>query len=97
MITMMIEVMGVGPSSPSRLLPQPHWKTATRTPYAAPMDSRFITAALSGTTTERNTSISSRNDTAMTAPMNSGSVSAELGVEVVGDRGDARRRRRCRG
>ncbi len=32
MITMMIEVIGVGPSRPIRLLPQPHWKTATRTP-----------------------------------------------------------------
>ncbi len=45
-------------------MPQPHWKTATITPYAAPMESRFISAALSGTTTERKTSISSRNDTA---------------------------------
>ena len=52
------------------------------------MESRFITAAFSGTAIERNTSISSRNDTAMTAPMKSGSF-AELGVEVVGDRGDA--------
>ena len=42
-------------SSPSSSVPQPHWKTATITPYAAPMESRFITAALSGTTTDRNT------------------------------------------
>ena len=52
------------------------------------MESRFIAAALSGTATERKTSISSRNDTAMTAPMNSGRLVAQLGVEVVGDRGD---------
>ena len=76
MITRMSEVIGVGPRGRSGSLPQPHWKTATRTPYAAPIESRFITAAFSGTTIERNTSISSRNDTAMTAPMKSGSVSA---------------------
>ena len=34
----------------------------TRTPYAAPTLSRFITAALSGTSSERNTSISRTND-----------------------------------
>jgi hypothetical protein len=27
----------------------PHWKTATMTPYAAPIDSRFMIAALTGT------------------------------------------------
>ena len=76
MITMISEVIGVGPSRPIRLLPQPHWKTATRTPYAAPIDSRFMTAAFSGTTTDRKTSISSRNDATSTAPMKSGRVSA---------------------
>ena len=75
MITMITEVIGVGPSSPIRLLPQPHWKTATRTPYAAPIDSRFIAAAFSGTTTDRNTMVSSRNEMRMTKPMKSGSVS----------------------
>lgn len=44
------------------------------------MDSRFITAAFSGTTMERNTSISSRNDTTMIAAMNTGSVSASWRV-----------------
>ena len=34
-----------------------------------------MTAAFSGTTTDRNTSISSRNDIAITTPMKSGSVS----------------------
>ncbi len=32
------------------------------------MDSRFMTTALSGTRSERNTAISSRNDSASTAP-----------------------------
>ena len=32
MITMISEVIGVGPSRPIRLLPHPHWKTATSTP-----------------------------------------------------------------
>ena len=39
------------------------------------MDSRFITAAFSGTTTDRNTIISSRIEAARIAPMNSGRVS----------------------
>ena len=44
------------PSGPAS---QPFWKTATSTPYAAPTDSRFITIAFSGTTSERKTSSSS--------------------------------------
>ena len=39
---------GIAWSSPSSSAPQPHWKTAVSTPYAAATDSRFITAALSG-------------------------------------------------
>ena len=46
---------------------QPHWKTATAMPYAAPMESRFMITALIGTSTERNTTISSRNDSVSTA------------------------------
>jgi hypothetical protein len=37
------------------------------------LDSRFITAALTGTTVERNTIVSSTTDRPMTAPMNHGS------------------------
>ncbi len=87
-MTTMIEVIGVGPCSPSRLAPQPHWNTATRTPYATPIESTFIAAAFSGTRMDRKTSISSRNEISTTVPMNSGSVSAQLGVEVVGGGGD---------
>src|SRR3954468_19365355 len=73
MMTTMMDVIGVGPSRPRSLAPQPQWQTGTMTAEAAPMHSRFITAALAGTAMERNTSISSRNDTKMTAPMNNGS------------------------
>ena len=88
MITTMIEVIGVGPSRPSRLLPQPHWNTATSTPYAAPMESRFISAAFSGTTTERKTSISRRNGHRDHGADEQRERLRQLGVEVVGRRGD---------
>ena len=67
---------GTAWSSPSSSAPQPHWKTAVTTPYAAPMLSRFMTAALSGTTTERNTIASSRIETPTTKPITSHSRSA---------------------
>ena len=34
--------------TPTRLLSQPHWKTAVITPKAAAAESRFMTAAVSG-------------------------------------------------
>ena len=43
------------------------------TPYAAPIDSRFMITALSGTSNERNTTSRSRKLSVKTAPMNSGS------------------------
>ena len=46
---------------------QPHWNRATTTPYAAPIVSRFMITALSGTSSDRNTAMSSRNDRASTA------------------------------
>ncbi len=42
-----------------------------RTPYAAPIDSRFIAAAFTGTTIERNIIASSSTDTATTKPTTS--------------------------
>ena len=42
------------------------WKTSTRTPYAAPTESRFSTIAFSGTTIERNATSSSTNANAST-------------------------------
>ena len=61
--------MGTVDSSPTNPFAQPHWNTATVAPYAAATDSRFITAAVSGTRIEWNTSISRRNDSSTTAPM----------------------------
>ena len=55
---------------PIRLAPQPHWNTATTTPYAAAMLITLSTAALSGTSTDRNTTISTRNDSPITALTN---------------------------
>ena len=64
---------------PVRLTPntdpsQPHWNTAVRMPNAAAIDSRFITAAFSGTTRLRSTRASNRNDRSTTTPMNNGSL-----------------------
>ena len=65
----------IGPCcTPIRLPSQPHWKIATITPSAAPMLSRFITAACSGITSERNTINSSSAESSTTTPMNSGSL-----------------------
>ncbi len=64
--------IGAPPATPITLPNQPHWKTATMTPYAAPIDSRFITTALSGTSTDRNTARSSTKLSSRTAPMNHG-------------------------
>ena len=69
---------------------QPHWNAAVRTPYAAPIDSRFITAAFSGTTTERNIIDSSSTETPTTKPITSqirpesrSAMSANIGVVPV--------------
>ena len=59
-----------------RSLNQPHWNSITSTPYAAPIDSRFMMTALSGTSSDRNTTISSRNDRMSTAPKKYGMRSA---------------------
>ena len=48
-------------------MPQPHWNTATTTPYDAPIDRRFISAAFSGTRIERNATTSRITATPTTA------------------------------
>ena len=65
----------IGPERPSprRLPPQPHWNTATTTPYAAPMESRLRMTAFSGTSTDRKTVMSRMKLKSSTAPMNHGS------------------------
>src|SRR3954468_18532839 len=64
---------GTGSESPTSCRNQPQVKTATVTPSAAAIESRLSNTALSGTSTDRNTTISSRKDTANTAPTNHGS------------------------
>ena len=59
--------MGPGRPIPTTLRSQPHWKMATITPYAAPIDSRFMTPALTATRTDRNTASSRRKESTMTA------------------------------
>ena len=60
--------LSIGPALPTpiRLIPQPHWKTATSTPYAAPMDNKFMITAFSGTSKLRNTAMSRRNESERT-------------------------------
>ncbi|RIJ76964.1 hypothetical protein D1871_08245 [Nakamurella silvestris] len=69
--------------TPTRSSPQPHWKTATRTPKAAPMDSRFIRIALSGITSERKAKASNRNDADITASSIHGSRAAVVSAESI--------------
>ena len=69
----MKETIGTVDSSPIRPAPQPHWKTITRTPYAAPMLSRFMAAALRGTRRERKSSVRRRHDSSTTTLTNTGS------------------------
>ena len=59
------------------------------TPYAAPTPSTFSTAALSGTSTERNTSISTMNDRPITAPRNHGIRCCSRDDDVVTSGGRA--------
>ena len=66
--------LSIGPFCPTPMIPapQPHWNTATRRPYAAPIERTFMMTALSGTTSDRNTTRSSRNDNPSTTNMNIG-------------------------
>ncbi|GGP91629.1 hypothetical protein GCM10010266_12890 [Streptomyces griseomycini] len=67
------EAMGPSSPRPSRSGPQPHWKIATRTPKEAAAASRFITAAVSGTTRERKASSRSGKPRPTIVPTNSDS------------------------
>ena len=51
----------------------PSWKTKVMTPSAAPMLSRFITAALAGITSDRKTTASRSSESPTTTSTNSGS------------------------
>src|SRR5580692_9683087 len=68
-------VTGIFTGNPNTCPSQPHWVTAVSTPYAAQTDSKFISAALTAMTTERNTTSSSPRDSATTTPISNGSRS----------------------
>ncbi len=67
---------GVASGMPTRSPSGPPLTASARTPNAAALASRFMITAFSGTTTERNTIISSTNETSSTPPKKSGSRSA---------------------
>ena len=56
----------------SRFSPQPHWKVATSTPYAAATERRLRTIAFSATTIERNEISIRMNANSRTKPNTSG-------------------------
>ena len=67
-----------GSIGPGRLTPntgdsQPHWYTATITPYAAPIDKTFMSAAFSGMRIDRNASMSRTNASPMMTAITHGS------------------------
>src|ERR1700716_59203 len=64
--------IGIGPGKPSSFVSQPHWTAGTRTPYAAPMEIRFTTAAFTARVTERKIAMSRSSDTATTTMIRSG-------------------------
>jgi hypothetical protein len=68
-------MIGTVVSKPIRPAAHPHWNTITSTPNEAPMLSRFSSAALRGTRTDRKTTVRSSSDSRITAPMNHGSRS----------------------
>ena len=72
------DTIGTPLSTPSRLAPNPIWKTPTTTPYAAATDSRLKTAETSGIQSERKAMISSSTDSPITTEMNTGSPAATL-------------------
>ena len=65
----------IGPGwTPIRLASQPRSKIACTTPSAAAIESRFISAACSGISSERKTMSRSSADNSTTMPMKSGSL-----------------------
>ena len=65
--------MGPGRVTSKKEPKTPCWNTAVKMPNAAAMESRFITAAVSGTTSDLNTMASRMKDSSTTRPMKSGS------------------------
>ena len=63
---------GPGLPRPRSFAPQPHWKKMTSTPNDAPAASRFMTAAVAGTSRQRKATSSSRNPSPTITVMKSG-------------------------
>ena len=63
-------------SKPSRFSPQPHWKIATSTPYAAATESRLSRIALTAITIER-------KDTSRRPKANSSTNPKTSGIDFV--------------
>ena len=68
--------MGAPGPAPMLSDSQPYWKIATIRPNEPATASRFMTAAVNGTTRLRNATISSTNDRPTTTAMNSGILRA---------------------
>ena len=70
--------MGTLPETPSAGPPQPHWKTATTTPYEAVMDRTLRAAAFNATSRPRKTMRMIRKARATTTAMIRGSRLATM-------------------
>ena len=90
MMTGIGEAIETGPSKPNRSPSQPLLEDGDQHAVGPPTDNRFIRAAFSGTTVERNTSISSRNEAAGMAAMKTRQGVVELTREVIHHRREAR-------
>src|ERR1041385_1571451 len=66
-------VTGTFSGKPNTWRSTPSWEMPTSTPYAAQIDSRFITAAFTAIVTERNITVSSTMDTRTTTAISHGS------------------------
>src|SRR5215467_4473734 len=66
-------VTGTLSGKPNAWCSQPSWVMATSTPYAALIDSRFITAAFTAIVTERNITVSGTIETSTTTAISHGS------------------------
>ncbi len=69
---------GPGESTPNRLARCPSWNTATVIPNVAPIVSTNPSVAFNGTSTDRNASSNSRNDSPITTNRYVGSASDSL-------------------
>ena len=76
-------VTGIFSGKPNRWPSQPYCVIATSTPYAAEMDSRFISAAFTATVTDRNMTSSSSMDSATTTPISQAAAARQVGEATL--------------